>query len=525
MKSIYLRIILFIFLALFIFLVGSYFYLDKWLGNELEEILNDDPNRSTNISFEDFKLSFVQGDLSLNNVEIIPVSVDSTESILVTVDRFNIEGVSLYKLFFNREIRTETLLIINPKATLKLSSKQAVVGNSTEINKLWEDILTRVTVSDLLVENGQITIVDEKTSQEQLKMEAIDLMVTQIEIDTSTIDDPFPFKYKDIALSAEQIDVNLKEFSIAIPELTATEKTVRIKKIDVLPKSINSNGQTLTIRTDVLDISHFDWGFDNEEFFLRIKTFEINQAGLSVKKEKLISNTGDEKTLLATSLSALPITLHIDSITIKDSHIAYQKINDETNETGTIAFNNVYATAYNITNDSSELTHNKWAMIDIKSRFMNSSSLDAHFEFDLKSTTDAFTGNGKLGKTNLEDLNDMLIPLAGVEASGQLNHFEFIINGNKYNASGSLEMEYDKIKVAVLNSKKDKKNILFSSLADIVINNNNDKESRSYKIGKIAASKVRHKSFIHYLWAALKSGITDIVAPKISHKKNKKRNK
>lgn len=497
--------------------------MDKWLGDELQEILNDDPKRSNNISFEDFKLSIALGDLSLNNVKITPVQVDSSQSLVAAVDRFDIKGVSLYHLFLNREIITETLTVEKPNIRLAVSSEQAVVGNSENINNLWADILTGVIVRDFLVKDAKIVIEDQETGVEQLNMQEVYLTVTKIEIDTSTIDDPFPFKYENINLLAKDITADLNEFIIKIPKLAATENTVQITDLKVVPKSVDRNGQKLTISAGLLDINRFDWGFYKEEFYLKVKTLDIENADLTVSKEKYTTSSLTEKPLLASRLAALPITMHVDSVTIKKSMISYQKLNDETGEIGTIEFNDVYATAYNITNDSLKLTKNHLAMIDLKSQFMGISNLDAHFELDLVDGKDGFRGNGKLGATNVDGYNKMLVPLAGVRAKGDLSNFEFTIMGDKYTSTGSLNMDYENLQIAVLNNETQKKNLFLSSLAGIVIDNNNRTEDKGYRQGTISASKVKHKSFLHYLWISLKSGIIDIVAPKLNQKKKSKK--
>jgi hypothetical protein len=525
MKSIGLKIGIGMVILLSAGTLAMNFYMDRWLAQELQEILNKNPNRSNNILIEELTSNIWIGDISLSDVKIIPISTDSSQVPLATIENFSIEGVSFLKLLKNKEVVTKTLIIHHARVRLLVSSKHEVVGDSEKVNALWTDILTRINVENFEIESGELVIQDEVTGKEKLNMININLLVTDIIMDTSTVDDPFPFLYHDIEFSADDVKVELKEFMLVINKIKATEDALNITELKLDPKPDDHAPQSLSITSEVIEVSHFDWGFIQEQFYLKIVKLEVTKAKLAVLQKRKSKYSSKEKPLLPATLRNLPIKLHVDSVVIKDTDIIYDQLNKETGEIGELRFTNFYSTAYHITNDEQELQKSSIATIDIQTRCMNKGKLKAQFHFDLLDRSDAFRASGSLDPMDLKEYNLVLKPLASVEVEGRMDKFAFAISGNKWKSSGSLNFHYDALHVNVLNQAKERKNVLLSSLGNFVINGTNQPNKSGYRIGVINSSKERSKSFFAYLWDSLRSGIVDVVAPRMADKGKKSKRK
>lgn len=523
MRSFWIKIVLALILLVTIVSLSANHLLSSWLGGELVQILNKDSNRKYDIVFTDFSLNIVNKSITINNVSVIPISNDSIKTPIVSVKRFELMGVSFQKLISSKEIVTKTLRITEPEVNFRVNATQKVIGDSKEINLLWNDILPRINVENFEIHNGSVTIYDNLLDRKQLSMHPINLRITDIVIDTTTIDDPFPLNYNTIDFAAENLEIEFDKFFLEISRFDATEYSLIIKELQLLPKKEVKESQEMTISSQSIEVSHFNWGFLEEQFFLRIRKLKVNNTDLTVLQNRAAVQYYGEKPLLSSMLRQLPFQLHMDTVTLRKSKIAYEQLNAVNNAVGRIEFDNFYASVYNITNDQKALIKAHYTVIDMETDFMKSGHLKSQFNFDLTDKNDSFTGIGTLNRMDLSEFNSILNPIANVNVNGQMDSFDFNIKGNKWKSTGTLDFVYDHFKVEVYDQEKQKKKVLLSGLSKLVIRGSNQQNMPNYKTGSISASRIRNKSFFTYLWSSLKSGILDVVAPSMKKDKKKKR--
>lgn len=525
MRSLWFKILGIITVLLIAAILSINFLLGRWLNSELESILNKDPNRKNNITFTDFSIKIAQGDIAIYGVKIIPINSDSSTVPIATINKFVIDGVNFRKLLTSKEIETKTLRIVQPVVTILIKARQKVIGDSKKINLLWKDILTRVNVKNFEIVDGLVSIYDPFEKKRQFSMNPVNLTVTDIIVDTTTIDDPFPLKYETIDLSAGNIEMEFTDFILKTESIWVSEHTLNIKGLNFIPLNENNRPQIITISTKSIDVSHFEWGFLNEEFFLSVNTIEVDQAHLSVLKNMRVAPSTNEKPLLPTILRELPMRLHVDSVVVKNSEIIYEHPNNEGTETGKVLFQNFYCTGYNITNVSEALKIKNTTTIDVETDFMETGHLKSQFNFDITDTNDGFNGFGNINGMDITEFNSILSPLVNIELSGEMSLFQFNIKGNKWSSEGKLTFDYKNLNVHVFDETKNKKKVFLSGLSKLVVNGNNAPDMAGYKTGTISASKIRNKSFFVYLWDSLKSGIMEIAAPNVKTEKKNKRKK
>ena len=107
---------------------------------------------------------------------------------------------------------------------------------------------------------------------------------------------------------------------------------------------------------------------------------------------------------------------------------------------------------------------------------MDSGRLDAHLSFLVRDPKDQYQFRGSLNHLQLEDINPFIEPNFNVKSKGTIHALDFNIHGADYDASALVNMEYDDLKIELINAKKHKKAWFKSALGNLVIKNHSKKK-------------------------------------------------
>jgi hypothetical protein len=102
----------------------------------------------------------------------------------------------------------------------------------------------------------------------------------------------------------------------------------------------------------------------------------------------------------------------------------------------------------------------------------------------------------RMGGMEMQELNRLMIPLNNVRVDkGLIRSVAMRVKGNEYFAYGSMDMNYNNLKVSVLNEQNKKRGIV-SWLANIFV------KSRNNKTGIIYAERLKEKSVFNF-WSRI----------------------
>jgi hypothetical protein len=210
-------------------------------------------------------------------------------------------------------------------------------------------------------------------------------------------------------------------------------------------------------------------------------------------------------------LESLPFGFHADSILIKSSKVTYEELGEESSETGVITFNQLYATIYNLSTIDSLITGQTG--MSARARIMNSALLEAEFTFPNRQTYRPYRASGRLEPVRIETFNPILVPSAFVRVEdGQIQRLEFEFTYNTNKSEGNLELEYEDLKITILDKDDGSKKTIKTFIAQtFLLDKDNLEEERSYKEGSISFERDKKRSIFNYWWKSLFSGMKDIL--------------
>jgi len=204
--------------------------------------------------------------------------------------------------------------------------------------------------------------------------------------------------------------------------------------------------------------------------------------------------------------------IDIDLIEVKKSNIV---VIIEKEDKGKVQFEEVYASIYNVTNDSLKIKENESVKADVITQFMGSTKMEVQFEFLLNSPSFVYRYDAQVAAMDLRKLNDIFTFKRAVNIkSGQMKSANINVRGDNHQASGEMEMVYEDFKIELMKKEKQRPKALVSGLINgLIMRSNNQKEEKDYQKGKIFYKRASNRSIFHQWAHAAQTGMQSILLP------------
>jgi hypothetical protein len=208
----------------------------------------------------------------------------------------------------------------------------------------------------------------------------------------------------------------------------------------------------------------------------------------------------------------LNLPVNIPKVLLQNNSIAIEVKSEKTGKHGTITFNNIYASVYEVNNLRPHVIQ-----ADLRASFMKASPLRLQLKFDTNRPDFPYYLTGNLKNFDLQDLNTFFYLTKRTKVdSGFCNNLEWDFEGNQQTAKGNLKMDYKDLKITLYEKdEQDPKGLISGIINELGINNTNQPGNKNYREGVIYYEQPNNHGMFHQWWHALKSGIKSIVLPKI----------
>lgn len=209
-------------------------------------------------------------------------------------------------------------------------------------------------------------------------------------------------------------------------------------------------------------------------------------------------------------LENIPFPVHCDSLLIVTANIEYSERPENSDLESSVSFQQLQATIYNISNTDSLISG--LTRIKTSAKVMNQSLLQAEFEIPNKKFQGKHKVTGSLHPINIAAFNPVITPNAFVRVeNGKINTFEFNFEYNNLRSRGTLNFEYENLKLLFLNQEDGSNKVLKSIIANsFLVKKENQKNNKTYTLGEISFERDRKKSIFNYWWKSILSGIESI---------------
>lgn len=241
---------------------------------------------------------------------------------------------------------------------------------------------------------------------------------------------------------------------------------------------------------------------------LEIDSVEIRNAHIATYKNRQIEQAPRVKRLFYESVQQFPYPLQVRRINLHNINVEYQELAVDGITPGTITFNEIDGTFYDLTNITNE--RQSYFTLKARGKLMNQGPLQAMFLLPVDSLNQHYEVTGDLGAMPIDALNPMIVPLAKIKViSGEINEMQFKITGNSMKSQINMVFLYDDLKVSILKEKDGhlkKRSFLTTVVNELVLDSSNPQFKRT-RTAEGTAERDIYRSQFNYLWKSILSGL------------------
>lgn len=208
--------------------------------------------------------------------------------------------------------------------------------------------------------------------------------------------------------------------------------------------------------------------------------------------------------------------LDLETIQVRQGRIRYSKRPEQVSNPGTILFDNLWASAYHVTNDPREMSPTSPSIVDARTDVAGVGRLTASFRIPLMSPHLSLSYRGRLGSMDATAFNETFVNLSGVRVeSGTVDSLWFEATVNRGRAAGVVHSTYRNLEIEVLDRTTGNRG-LKSRLKTLVVNglgvrSTNVPTDEPFRTGDIEHERNPDNSFFKFLWHALRDGIYSLI--------------
>lgn len=499
-------------ICLLVFIIYGNFWAEDIVKRRLAAL----EKNSIKFSYQNIDVKLFSGEFSIK--EGVVEKVNGAKQLNLTFKEFEISGLGLFSYLFSKKIAFDKVKLIAP--TIAFIHVQDVDQSGKAKGKTRD--LPPVEISTLVIEDGIFKIKNKNAGDvgellnghfnitiDQLKkaddafIDANSMKANFSSITYNTTDS----LYK---LYVEHIKYDLQQKKISVDSIQLRPRKSKYKFAHIVGHEIDR----LTMFNQSLTVTGVDIRKIIQHRSYHADEVSINDLDLTVFRDKRLPFPKKLNTkLLFQSVTDLPFRFSIDTILLKNANVAYQEIVAEAKKPGIITFNDLFVEVTNLTNiDSISEKNNHSARMAAEGKIMGKGLLKTSFTLPLNAKALPATVTGMLKDFNLTTLNPMIEHVAFMKIEdGYLKTLDFNFKYDSEESSGKMEFEYSNLKVGAISKKADKtagirRNIKSFITNTFIINSNNLKSDKNFRVGDIGFERDKKKSLINYWWKSLLSG-------------------
>lgn len=532
-------------LAIAVF-AGLWYISSRWepiVKDRLQLVVADASKNLYKIEYSDLNINVLTGSVTLKNLEIIPDSIVYAEMVSqktadnsvfkIEIGQLKIRGVRIKQLLVDKVLQVRSVGI--EQSDVHLTQYHHKFGDSvpeSPAKPLYEVLsatLKNVAVEKLDLNSINFTHVHvhDSVTSSSTELKNIRVNIRDIRIDSAAHYDKQRFFYSksiDLALPGFRYETHDSIHYVAFDTVFyhSHDSTLIVKNFKFEPLiSRTAYHQRLGKAKDLIKLEFKTLRFEKldpnafiENNILSARFLKIDSGNLDVSNDLRYPRIMTSKIGKAPHQKLMKVNqrIHIDSIAVNAVDISYAEISGKYHKEGKITFNKATGMLYNVTNDTGQLTKDKWMRADLTALLMNTGKLHAVFGFDMLSNKGDFTCRGSLGPMKGKVLNRILTPLLNAEvASANIKGVKFDLKGTDYRNWGSFNFDYDDLKINLLGTESDgernKKGLISFVANQFLVHSSNPDSKGKYLIARINYKRPPEYSYFKALWKSLLEGI------------------
>jgi len=504
-------------LVLLLLLLLANFGVSYYIEKKLPEIIEKEKDFPYSINYKDLDIDVIGGNLTMHKAALAPkdsIAAAVKNGIFGTIESIGVSGVSLWQFFKYDRIVANSVTINKPEIILYHREKKYSV--ESDIEKPFKNA---VRTGSLTVTNGSFKMLDVNKGF-KLKASNVNFNLYKIKVDSTTLDDNIPVRYRDYRFTCDSLFYNAGQYyTITANKFVSTDSTLSVADFKMTPKhtrrqfsnSLSKELDQFNLKAAKIDIPKLDWGFVRDTLYVHTPEVVLNNIYANIYRSKEPNDDPSRKKLYSELLRSVKFDLKADKILIKNSLVVYEEQLNFSKPAAKVTFSKFYAT---VANAYSPVNKEKLprTTIDVECMFMKSAPLKVSWSFNTPDFSDAFSITGSLKNIKTEEVNPVSKPLMNATTTGDINEVRFVFNGNRENATGTFAIDYDDLKVGIYKKDGKKKNKVVSAIGNLLVKNDTDGKLKKVNV---SVTRSKDKSVFNFLWKFVMEGLKQTVLPKI----------
>ncbi len=468
-------------------------------------------NNKADLKIENLKFDRTHGQFALNNILF-----QRGDQVEVKIDELAIEGLNSEKLY-DDDFEAKEVIIKRPKIKIQDDPNTNRKGNQENPMRL-DSINLYASIESIFnyIKTDRIKIQDADLQIGKWKQNRIDLEFEDVLINKQY--DPNRLLHaKNIVLNVHDFHKSSKWYDFTVNHLQFMTHPTQlwVKDIKVTPTFSKESYREVMkeqvdrieaeveyVKLNQLDLSKW---IKHEQIFA--KNMEIGPTKIGFFKDTRVPKKAKVKPLPQTLIGKIKEEFYIEKIELKPSFLHYSEYSGYSPEGGNVHLDSLQFSINNVTNISEMLAQNPKVKGNATALFMGEGDLTVDLEFDLLAENESQRLKGSLTHFPLEELNDIAEEAAKVRIrDGQTQKIEFDMQLTNEKATGSVNLVYDNLNIALLRKKKLKEQKVLSGLINLILSDDSTNKQEQ-KDNIIYLKHDDQKSFVGYWWRSILSGV------------------
>lgn len=456
---------------------------------------------------QDFRYEHIESDLWQKQLVVKGLSYRATGK-SIEVEKITADGIDYLDYLFSNQIAIDQLLLEEPRVQIKDQDSQGT-GLSKKISR-------KLLINTFRATNGSLDISGTARRRKALHISFPSLELSEVKVDSSTLDKKIPFDYAGYEFIADSLRLNLNaEHYIAAGNMEVDTSELRVEEFRIIPyytkrkfdRTVGYEKDRISLRVDSVHLNTFDFGLRQDTLYLETSLMNISGANLQIYRNRLLPDNKVKKPLYSQLIRNAPVKMNLEKVNIDDTRIVYEEKKKKNRPVAKVGFYEINGTLTNLTNMKLDREDFPRTKIVLESSFLKVAPLAVEWSFNINSPEDKFTISGDFGTVPASAMNQFLRPMRNMEAEGKLGSVSFAFKGDDDRASGDMRMKYDKFRIQLLEDEGKDEQEFFSALANLFVDN--DGYSGPVLQENIEVKRDLTRSFWNYIWKGLQKGLIE----------------
>ncbi len=517
----------------------AFLYLDKWVEKKIKETIAEKIHAPNRLEYGVLEASFFSGKLLINDVSATLFLGKWKRRADIEIHEIAFNEIDWLALVFSKKLDIGSLQIENPSFSIAFEEKKdSSVAQPPTQHKPPK--LKRINIGDVSIRHGQFSFLRKnKERLPEMQADTFNLEVGEFSLLMEKDGQPMEVLKAELDLYnfVRRDDDNLHDISLRQVHFSKKDSLLELTDLKVTPnypkKEFSSHLKYKKSRLDLNfpNIRLHGWQFSElmkGNIVARSAVFDKVSIGV-FSDRNLPVNPSEFKKFPQESLLTSSLGITLDTIRVKNATLLYENLGEDRATPGRLTANDMQALFTNVTNNKARIRKQPMLEISLEAKLWQKHRVTQRIWMNLGSPTYDFTYTGNVADVPFTELNAFLEPTHSVAFErGTIKKLDYKINADNRRARGQLSLEYDDLEFALLDENNEKKKLLSRIVDVLFVPDDNDRSNDDFQKGSVYAVRDTRRSFYHFWWKAIQSGIqSSILSDKSAERmaKNAKKKK